>query len=160
MRNIVGDVCLMLFDPKDIPADLRDCFEEVETACGAAWERVTEKEFIYQQDCTSEANTIRGRNGEKGSATGWEGFPRGSTAVQTTGWRPTCTCEAGEPVPATILDLFGGAGTVGLVADRLGRDARLIELNPDYCQMAYDRLVEDSPLFAAVTLECPEHVEV
>lgn len=39
-----------------------------------------------------------------------------------------------------VLDPFGGAGTVGLVADRLGRDCILIELNPDYCAMADARL--------------------
>ena len=39
-----------------------------------------------------------------------------------------------------VLDPFGGAGTVGLVADSLGRDAILIELNADYCAMAERRL--------------------
>jgi DNA modification methylase len=39
-----------------------------------------------------------------------------------------------------VLDPFGGAGTTGLVADRLGRDSILIELNPDYAAMATARL--------------------
>lgn len=39
-----------------------------------------------------------------------------------------------------VLDPFGGAGTVGLVADALGRDATLIELNPDYAAIAARRL--------------------
>lgn len=47
---------------------------------------------------------------------------------------------AGCPVGGTILDPFGGAGTTGLVADRLGRDAVLIELNHDYARIARDRL--------------------
>jgi DNA modification methylase len=55
-----------------------------------------------------------------------------------------------------VLDPFGGAGTTGLVADRLGRDAVLIELNPEYSTMAQRRLRSDAPLFADVTLEAAE----
>ena len=47
-------------------------------------------------------------------------------------------------------DPFGGAGTTGLVADRLQRNAVLIELNPDYAQMAEQRIRGDAPLFAEV----------
>lgn len=47
---------------------------------------------------------------------------------------------AGCPKGGTVLDPFGGAGTTGLVADRLGRDAILIELNPAYAEMAAERL--------------------
>lgn len=57
---------------------------------------------------------------------------------------------AGCPAGGTVLDPFGGAGTTGLVADRLGRDAVLIELNPDYAEMARRRITGDSPLFAEV----------
>ena len=55
-----------------------------------------------------------------------------------------------NPVPCVVLDCFGGSGTVGLVADRLGRDAILIELNPEYAQMARERITDDAPLFADV----------
>ena len=58
--------------------------------------------------------------------------------------------KAGCPEGGTVLDPFGGSGTVGLVADRLGRDAILIELNPEYADMARNRITEDSPLFAEV----------
>lgn len=50
----------------------------------------------------------------------------------------------------TVLDPFGGAGTTGLVADRLGRDAILCELNPEYAAMARARILADSPLFGDV----------
>jgi DNA modification methylase len=52
--------------------------------------------------------------------------------------------------PCTVLDPFGGAGTVGLVADRLQRDAVLIELNPVYAEMAERRLHRDAGMFAEV----------
>jgi DNA modification methylase len=50
---------------------------------------------------------------------------------------------AGCPVGGTVLDPFGGAGTTGLVADRLQRNAILIELNPDYAAMARRRIDSD-----------------
>ena len=56
---------------------------------------------------------------------------------------------AGSAVGDTVLDPFGGAGTTGLVADRLGRNAVLIELNPEYAVMAERRIHADAPLFAA-----------
>ena len=49
-----------------------------------------------------------------------------------------------------VLDPFGGAGTVGLVADRLGRNATLIEINADYAEMARARITQDAPLFTEV----------
>jgi DNA modification methylase len=57
---------------------------------------------------------------------------------------------AGCPVGGTVLDPFGGAGTTGLVSDRLQRNAILIELNPEYAAMARKRIEGDSPLFAEV----------
>lgn len=57
---------------------------------------------------------------------------------------------AGCPVGGTVLDPFGGAGTTGLVADRLQRHAILVELNPEYAAMAERRIRGDAPLFAEV----------
>jgi DNA modification methylase len=50
---------------------------------------------------------------------------------------------AGCPVGGTVLDPFGGAGTTGLVADRLQRNAILIELKPEYAEMARRRIDGD-----------------
>lgn len=58
--------------------------------------------------------------------------------------------RAGSRAGDTVLDPFGGAGTTGLVADRLGRDATLIELNPAYAALARQRITNDSPMFAEV----------
>ncbi len=57
---------------------------------------------------------------------------------------------AGSARGDTVLDPFGGAGTTGLVADRLGRDAILCELNPTYAEMARRRITDDAPLFGDV----------
>lgn len=56
--------------------------------------------------------------------------------------------RAGSRRGDAVLDPFGGAGTTGLVADRLGRYATLIELNPAYAELARQRITGDSPLFA------------
>lgn len=58
--------------------------------------------------------------------------------------------KAGCPEGGTILDPFGGAGTTGLVADRLQRDAILVELNPEYAEIARRRLTGDAGMFAEV----------
>jgi len=58
--------------------------------------------------------------------------------------------KAGCPVGGTVLDPFGGAGTTGLVADRLQRNAVLIELSPAYADIARRRIEGDAPLFSEV----------
>lgn len=58
--------------------------------------------------------------------------------------------KAGCPEGGTVLDPFGGAGTTGLVADRLGRNAILIELNHGYAAMAADRIRADCGMLADV----------
>lgn len=61
--------------------------------------------------------------------------------------------KAGCPNSGTILDPFGGAGTTGIVADRLGRNAILIELNPEYAAMAERRIAKEAGLFSDVSVE-------
>lgn len=56
---------------------------------------------------------------------------------------------AGCPPGGTVLDPFFGAGTTGLVADRLQRNCIGIELNPAYALMARKRIDAEMPLFAA-----------
>jgi DNA modification methylase len=59
---------------------------------------------------------------------------------------------AGCPAGGTVLDPFGGAGTTGLVASRLQREALLIELNHAYAKLAHQRLSDDMGLLANVEL--------
>lgn len=63
---------------------------------------------------------------------------------------PRRCIKAGCPEGGIVLDPFGGAGTVGLVADELGRNAILIELNTEYAEMARQRIHGAAPLFAEV----------
>jgi len=38
-----------------------------------------------------------------------------------------------------VLDSFGGSGTTAVACERLGRSARLAELDPHYCDVALAR---------------------
>ncbi len=58
--------------------------------------------------------------------------------------------KAGCPEGGLVLDPFMGAGTVGLVADRLRRRWVGLELSAEYARMARDRIRDDCPLFAGV----------
>lgn len=64
----------------------------------------------------------------------------GMVERRTVGWEPTCKCDDAYPVPCVVLDPFLGAGTTGLVAQRLGRDCIGIELNPQSVTLAADRI--------------------
>jgi len=54
---------------------------------------------------------------------------------------------AGCPEGGTILDPFGGSGTTAVVADRLGRNSILTELNEDYIEIARNRIETDGGMF-------------
>lgn len=57
---------------------------------------------------------------------------------------------AGCPKDGVVLDPFGGAGTTALVAERHGRDAILIELNPEYASLTQHRLNRELGMFAKI----------
>ena len=117
-------------------------------ACGAPWGRVTAKGEPVQQHWApgtqQKIDIAQGRHGATSVMN--TGFVAPNV---TTGWSSSCRCDA-ETQPCTVLDPFGGAGTTGLVADRLGRHATLIELSPSYTSMASARITDDCPLFAEV----------
>ncbi len=57
---------------------------------------------------------------------------------------------AGCPVGGTVLDPFFGAGTTGMVADRLQRNCIGVELNPAYAEIARNRISGDAGMFADI----------
>ena len=76
--------------------------------------------------------------------------PESHFAMMPAALAEICIVSASRPGD-TILDPFGGAGTTGLVADRLKRNAILIELNPAYAAMAERRIAKDAGMFADVS---------
>ena len=114
--------------------------------CGKPWERIIER--TDEKDTSAKGS--RFDQGKTGARDGGDRTQAGERNLKATlGWRPGCTCGK-EPTPATVLDPFFGAGTVGLVAARLGRSFIGIELNPDYCEMARRRIEADAPLMTRV----------
>ena len=75
-----------------------------------------------------------------------------NTETKTIGWQPSCGCDAGDPVRATVLDPFFGAGTTGIITDRLNRDCIGIELSEPYLLMAKKRLRKVGGLFSKVVI--------
>lgn len=116
------------------------------SVCGAPWVRV------MREDLSREPGYIPG--GNRGSRSHLvRGFCSGTPGYQsitdTLRWDPGCTCSA-DSIPCTVLDPFGGSGTVAKVARDLARDAILIELNPEYVLMARRRLRAEEQLFPDV----------
>ncbi len=65
----------------------------------------------------------------------------GVRTVRKVGELKRCDCFAPSR-PGVVLDPFFGTGTVGVVAERLGRDWLGIELNPAYAALAERRIGE------------------
>jgi DNA modification methylase len=59
---------------------------------------------------------------------------------------------AGSAEGDTVLDPFTGSGTVAVVANRHGRNFVGTELNPEYGEIAYNRITKDAPMFNEVEL--------
>lgn len=113
-------------------------------ACGAPFERVTARN---ESEPWHHARLVEGNHKRDGH----KSFDEREPPV-TVGWEASCRCDANR-VPCTVLDPFSGAGTVGLVASRQGRSSVLVEIDIKYAELSYDRLYEDSPMFAETTLE-------
>lgn len=54
------------------------------------------------------------------------------------------------PPEGTVLDPFAGSGSTGVAAKQLGRAAILIEINPEYAEIARLRIKDDAPLLTEV----------
>ena len=113
--------------------------------CGAPWTRQTES--TYHKHRPSGGIQPRSERGNKHAPeTNWGTFGNNlRKEVATTGWQPTCDHNS-EPVPSVILDPFSGSGTTGIVALRHERSFIGIELNPEYADMARQRIIDDAPM--------------
>ena len=60
----------------------------------------------------------------------------------------------------TVLDMFGGTGTVGAVARSLGRHFIHIDASPEYCEQALARIRSASPPSSAEAIPAPDRVLV
>jgi DNA modification methylase len=112
--------------------------------CGTPHERVVDRKRVATRPGTDTKVT-----GDK-MTDGNRDPERHVTTTTTTGWRPTCSCNASVS-PCTVLDPFGGSGTTLAVAAELGLNGIGFELNPEYIDLANERINKSRqrvPLFS------------
>jgi DNA modification methylase len=109
--------------------------------CGANWARVMQKSggTIGKSWHDHENDTSEGMSQVWRADGGDEQY-----RVETLGWRPSCQCDAGAPVPCTILDPFGGSGTTARVALKLNR--RAISVDLAYHKLSRKRMKNIQPV--------------
>jgi DNA modification methylase len=134
--------------------------------CGSQWEREIEYKGAPRNGYFNDERQACVKAGHGKHA----GFVNGAALAshreanppRQLGWRPTCSCPAHDPIPATVFDPFCGSGTTGVVATGLHRNFIGVDLSPNYCRMAMKRINrphashrtarnEDHPLFAGMT---------
>ena len=138
--------------PPDLiePCILAGCPEEVCVKCETPYERKVESKRLKRNELPKDDPRYR-PNTYEGSYKDINGkADAGYTETKDLGLEKQCQCESNETKAGTVLDPFGGAGTTGLVAQQHNRNAVLIELNPEYAEMAKNRIYNDAPLFADV----------
>jgi DNA modification methylase len=110
-------------------------------ACGAPYKRMTEKAFTNHDGQTKSAYP-KGTTANRLALLRQAARARGqeyTNELRTIGWRPTCKCNAGEPIPCLFLDPFAGTATVGRVSLKHRRRFIGIDLKPAYLALARDR---------------------
>jgi len=102
--------------------------------CGKPRERIVKSEKVG--DSQKRGGYIVGGDGvHTGNV---YNIPHKHAKKEFVGWTD-CGCGSGWE-SGMVLDPFGGSGTVGIVAEKLGRNSILIDLNKEYCEMAYRRI--------------------
>lgn len=110
------------------------CCEE----CGTPRVRIVERKAISRR----RPNDYTKRTGLPGTGNSCGNSVAG-VETTTAGWREACQCGSGPSrSPCVVLDPFAGSGTTLAVAASLGRRSIGIELNPEYIDLANER-VED-----------------
>jgi DNA modification methylase len=119
-------------------------------ACGAPWARVVDRLVPHDpgRSLTAQHVIHAAMLSARAASTGARRLGQAyqdqldANPPQTIGWTPACTCDAGQPIPCTVLDPFAGSGTVGEVAEQNGRHSILIELSPAYVRLAEARTAQ------------------
>lgn len=102
--------------------------------------------------------------GGVGSRTNTGGYSNISNGVfrpsyAITGYACACPDTSAPTTPATILDPFGGTGTVAMVARALGRHGISVDLSHDYCRLARWRVAESGGEYKVRSVEKPKVID-
>lgn len=116
--------------------------------CGAPWVRVVEKSRTFESGSGKAGNIPQGKHpdGLQGGGETQDVRRVPCVQVKTTDWRPSCECNAGAPVPCTVLDMFSGMGNTGRAAFKHNRNYKGVELNPKYAEKS--KVLIQGPLFS------------
>lgn len=113
-------------------------------ACGAAWAPVVSIERVATQPGLankiwkhSDGNHV----GQRSQHSPHLDPQRHVTSTAVSGYRPTCTCDAGPSIPMTVMDPFSGSGSTGQVCQHMGLCYVGIELSPEYLEMSKTRIL-------------------
>jgi len=123
---------------------ISSCPKEICTECGSPRERILEdiKQLTPEQEKDLKEQRERQQDYIKAGG-GRGGLPSTdliSTEKVTVGWTE-CKCKA-PFAPGVVLDPFNGSGTTCLVAKQEGRRYIGFDINPDYCEMARNRIAK------------------
>ena len=131
------------------PGNVRPSKGQAAYEGGAAEHRTKAGLLDYAKKVQTDGPGSKGANKRSVWTVATEAFPGAHFATFPPALIEPCI-KAGCPEGGTVLDPFGGAGTTGLVADRLRRNAILIELNPKYAVMAEQRIQSEGGMLADV----------
>ena len=119
------------------------CPEMICKKCGVAREKIFEREYEETKRKVPPNKNEIGSKGFEGQAAHMtrDGFiPNRENYIKKIGLTD-CNCNAGWN-KGIVLDPFCGSGTVGKVAQELGRNWIGIEINPQYIQFGKDRTAQ------------------
>ncbi len=111
--------------------------------CGAQWRRETERVGGRLARDTG-LDTVPTACGVRDASSGASTL-RGAARRAIRGWAPSCSCDAGDPVPCSVLDPFSGIGRTGEVCFEEGRRYMPAELSIGYAAIQRRRLEELRP---------------
>jgi DNA modification methylase len=125
-------------------------------ACGKQYERVVEKQKTErgQTERSSDDGYVNGKSTARSLAEKRQAYRRlgreGPPSTRTIGFRPTCDCNAGAPIPPIVCDPFCGTGTVGQVCRELGLRFIGIDLSAEYLARHASIRAEGKTMVAAL----------
>ncbi len=107
--------------------------------CGAPWRRLVEKTKYEPVEVAVGMRNVDMSRGDKVRKLNGQDYNK-QVKVIGESWSQSCPCPPHDPVPATVLDPFCGAGTTLVVAETLGRVGIGCDLSRKYLGIASHRI--------------------
>jgi len=128
---------------------LAGCPRYICKKCGRPRRRITDKNYLPTRLGLNTGKGKSGTDSDPNKSLHQRDISRYRMQIQykTLGWTD-CDCNAGYD-SGVVMDIFAGTGTVGVVAEQMGFNSIQIDLNKEYCEIAYQRL---KPLVAQTKL--------